>query len=138
MKKLFFIVCLLVAGSSLSYGQLLISGGADVIKSDFVGVGEKVQMGAEYNYFIAKKFSLSAGLEFWTASPNSVALGIRYYPINPVFIRARGLIGNSDFAVGMGYWVGLSKQLRAEAALDYYVVDRDAALRVGLAYRINW
>lgn len=137
MKRLLYTLIFSLGIATASQAQLLISAGADVIKSDFQGVGAKVQMGAELNYFLIRSLSLSAGVDVWTRGGTSAVLGIRYYPINPVFIRMRGLIGTNDLAFGLGYWKGLNKRLRAEIAFDYYVVGSDAALRAGLAYRFG-
>lgn len=135
MKKLCLIGLVLFLGATTARGQLLISGGVDVIKSDFNGIGQKVQMGAELNYFVINPLSLSAGVDVWTNGGTSVVLGTRFYPINPVFFRMRGLIGVNDFSFGLGYAQGLTKHLRAEFIFDYYVVGSDAALRAGLGYR---
>jgi len=117
--------------------QFLVSGGIDLIKSDFSGIGDKIQLGADLNYFVAKKFAISGGVEFWTAGPTSITVGARYYPIRPVFLRMRGLIGQNDVAFGLGYGLGLTDRIRVELMGDYYLVQSAAALRLGLAYRFG-
>ncbi|HAA15789.1 MAG TPA: hypothetical protein DCE41_30400 [Cytophagales bacterium] len=137
MKKVLYLSLFMVLLSTASKAQFLVTGGIDLIKSDFNGVGQKIQLGTDLNYFVAKKFSVSAGFEFWTAGSPSVTVGARFYPIRPVFIRMRGLIGENDVAFGLGYGLGLTDRIRLEVMGDYYLIDSEAALRVGLAYRFG-
>ncbi|MEL6535253.1 MAG: hypothetical protein AAFQ98_07580 [Bacteroidota bacterium] len=137
MRKALYLTLLLALFSTASKAQFLVTGGIDIIKSDFNGVGQKIQIGTDLNYFVAKKFSISGGFEFWTNGSPSVTVGARFYPIRPVFIRMRGLIGENDVAFGLGYGLGLTERIRLEVMGDYYLIDSEAALRAGLAYRFG-
>ena len=116
----------------------MVSSGGDLARTDAPGVIRRYQAGAEVNYFHFHFLSFSGGYEFNYNRPNHLTLGGRFYPIDPVFIRFRGLIGkNSDFAMGAGYSHNLSYRLRLEGMLDYYAVTNVAGLRVGLSFLIN-
>lgn len=144
MKKIMAIVCMTLGLCvTESYGQqaagsYLLSGGIDLGRTDAPGVIRRYQAAAELNYFHLHSLSLSGGYEFNYDRPNHVTLGARFYPIEPVFIRARGLLGkNSDFALGAGYSHSLSYRFRLEGMLDYYAVSNVAGLRVGIGFLIN-
>lgn len=98
---------------------------------------KKTQLGFEGNYFLISKFAVTGGYEVWSNSPNHVVLGGRFYPINPVFVRFRGLISNNaDVSLGMGYSKGLTNSLRLEIGGDYFANAGDLALRVGLGFSL--
>ncbi|WP_194774983.1 outer membrane beta-barrel protein [Pararhodonellum marinum] len=121
-----------------SPGSLLISGGADLIRSDNSGLFQRSQIGLEGNYFMTHWFSLSGGYEFNSNRNNQVTLGARVYPFDPVFVRARFLLGpNSDTSLGVGYSHNLTYRLRVEAITDYYIGSNRVGLRGGLAFLIN-
>lgn len=124
--------------SQQAEGSIMISGGGDLARTDAPGVIRRYQLGAELNYFHFHFLSFSGGYEFNYNRSNHVTLGGRFYPADPVFIRARGLLGkNSDIALGAGYSHNLSYRLRLEGILDYYAVSNVAGLRVGLGFLIN-
>jgi hypothetical protein len=119
-------------------GSYLLSGGFDLGRTDAPGVIRRYQAAAELNYFHLHALSFSGGYEFNYNRSNHVSLGTRFYPIEPVFIRARGLLGkNSDVALGAGYSHNLSYRFRVEGMLDYYAVSNVAGLRVGIGFLIN-
>ena len=119
-------------------GSIMVSSGGDLARTDAPGVIRRYQVGAEVNYFHFHFLSFSGGYEFNYNRPNHLTLGGRFYPIDPVFIRFRGLMGkDSDFAMGAGYSHNLSYRLRLEGMLDYYAVTNVAGLRVGLSFLIN-
>jgi len=134
------LICLLY---STGYGQqaagsYLLSGGIDLGRTDAPGVIRRYQAAAELNYFHLHSLSFSGGYEFNYNRPNHVSLGTRFYPIEPVFIRARGLLGkNSDFALGAGYSYNVTYRFRLEGMVDYYAVSNVAGLRVGIGFLIN-
>lgn len=134
------LICLLY---STGYGQqaagsYLLSGGIDLGRTDALGVIRRYQAAAELNYFHLHSLSFSGGYEFNYNRPNHVSLGTRFYPIEPVFIRARGLLGkNSDFALGAGYSYNVTYRFRLEGMVDYYAVSNVAGLRVGIGFLIN-
>jgi hypothetical protein len=144
MKKILGVmVVVLGLFSTEGYGQqatgsYLLSGGIDLGRTDAPGVIRRYQAAAELNYFHLHSLSFSGGYEFNYNRPNHVTLGARFYPIEPVFIRARGLLGkNSDVALGAGYSHNLSYRFRLEGMVDYYAVYNVAGLRVGIGFLIN-
>lgn len=119
-------------------GTIMISGAADVVRTDLPGVIRRYQAGLEANYFLRYFLSISAGYEFNYINPNQVTLGSRVYLVDPVFVRARGLIGSqSDVALGIGYSRNLGYRFRLEGMVDYYTVTQAAGLRGGLSILIN-
>jgi len=116
----------------------MVSGAADVIRTDLPGVIQRYQAGVEANYFVRYFLSLSGGYEFNHNNPNQITLGSRLYFADPVFIRFRGLIGSqSDVALGVGYSHNLGYRFRLEGMVDYYAVTGAAALRGGISIVIN-
>lgn len=124
--------------SQQAAGSYLISGGMDLARTDAPGVIRRFQLGTELNYFHLHSLSFTGGYEFNYSRPNHVVLGARFYPIEPVFVRLRGLVGNkSDLALGAGYSHNLSYRFRLEGMVDYYAVSKVAGLRVGIGFLIN-
>lgn len=111
----------------------MLGGGIDLFKTDNTGAFEKTQVGFEANYFVIRKFSVAAGAEIWTRSEESFAFGFRWYMIDNVFLRCRGLIGENDFSIGAGGAIPLKQNLRLEIVGDFYF-EGEFALRTGLAY----
>ena len=137
MKRLFFTASIVLVGflsHSQSTGEFMVTGGIDIVKSDINNVFDKFQGGAELNYFLNRKFAVTGGFEYWSASANSAVLGFRWYPANNLFLRYRGLIGVDNFSFGLGYGKPLSAQFRVELIGDYYVNGNDAGLRAGVSY----
>jgi hypothetical protein len=122
--------------SLLSYGQRAqrfnLGIQADLIKSDNDGFFEKIQGGIEANYHFSRKFSATAGVEWWTGDQVSAAVGIRFSPIDEAFIRLRSLPGN-DFSLGAGFAKPLSEDLRFEAIADLFL-EGHIAIRAGIAW----
>lgn len=119
-------------------GSYLLSAGIDLAKTDAPGVIRRYQMAGELNYFHLHSLSFSGGYEFNYDRSNHVTLGSRFYPIEPAFIRVRGLLGkNSDLAFGAGYSHNLSYRFRLEGMVDYYAISNVAGLRVGIGFLIN-
>ncbi|WP_158860877.1 hypothetical protein [Lunatibacter salilacus] len=119
-------------------GSMLVSSAIDVVRTDVPGVIRRYQLGVEGNYFYRHNLSVSGGYEFNYGQTNHVTLGGRYYPLEPLFIRARGLIGSSsDFALGAGYTHNISYRVRLEGMSDYYLVSNVVGFRIGIAVLIN-
>lgn len=112
--------------------RLMIAVQTDLIKSDNDGFFEKMQGGLESNYYFSRKFSATAGVEWWTGDKVSLAAGVRFSPIDEAFIRVRGLPGN-DFSVGAGFAKPLSEKIRLEAMADLYL-EGHIAIRAGIAF----
>jgi hypothetical protein len=144
MKRAIFMFMLLFPLTYLpGYGQqaagsFLLSGGMDLARTDAPGVIRRYQLGAELNYFYLHSLSFLGGYEANYNRPNHVTLGSRFYPIEPLFVRVRGLVGkDSDVALGAGYSHNVSYRLRLEGMLDYYAVTSVLGLRVGIGFLIN-
>lgn len=119
-------------------GSFLISTGVDLIRTDLNKLLERAQFGAEINYFYLHQLSFSGGYEYNINNPNQVTAGLRYYPLEPVFLRARALLGNgADLGLGAGYTYNLSYRMRLEGMTDYYVQRKAIGIRVGLAVLIK-
>jgi len=140
MKKLFCIILFLIAvGSTSSFAQWRLVGGVDMLKSPFFEDYPTLNMGFEVNYFAARSIALTGGIETWQKPdmPFGVALGARWYPLNPLFFRMRGILSSdSDFDLGLGYTLGLSRKWFLEISSDYYVINQDFALRLAIGVRL--
>jgi hypothetical protein len=134
---MYFLVAILLI-TYASYGQtsgnVMVGGGMDIIKSDINTFAGKVQTGFEANYFINRSFSVSGGFEIWSASNNSLVLGLRWYPFSNLFTRFRGLIGQDDFGIGVGYAHVLNSNWQIEGVGDYFLDQGELGLRIGVAY----
>lgn len=139
--KHFFILFLFLGSmhlvSAQSTSDILLGGGLDLIKTDNPGLFEKVQVGFEMNYFVARHFAVGVGGEIWSERRNSFTMGARWYANDNIFVRFRGLIGANDAALGAGYAKNLTEYLRLEAMGDFYISQPEFAVRVGLAYVIK-
>jgi hypothetical protein len=126
-----------------SFGQqgaksFLVSGAFDIAKTDVPGPIRRYQLGTELNYFYLHSLSFSGGYEFNYERPNQVTLGSRFYPLEPLFIRFRGLMGQeSDLALGAGYTYNFTYRFRAEGMLDYYALSKVVGIRIGIGFLIN-
>jgi hypothetical protein len=137
MKKslLIFIVILSISFTK-AHAQWRIAGGIDLLSTPFFENVPKYRFGIEANYFVANSFALTGGLEFLEKDLAGSA-GLRFYPINPVFLRLRAILNqNSDVALGMGYAIGLSSKWRLETMADYFAVSSGFALRLGVAVKL--
>lgn len=137
MMKKYILIGLFLSSVSLSQAQIandvMVGGGFDLIKTDYTSFFGKAQLGVEANYFITKDFTGTAGLEVWTAEQLSFVLGGRYYPMDELFVRARGLIGVNDLSIGAGWTKPIGEKLRLEAIADFYF-DLELSVRVGVGY----
>ena len=61
-------------------------------------------------------------------------MGARWYANEHVFLRFRGLIGDNDASLGLGYAKAIDKNLRLEGLGDYYFGGAAFALRFGVSY----
>jgi hypothetical protein len=110
---------------------------ADIVKSDYDGLFEKIQGGVEVNYFISRKFTMTAGGEIWTRGEEiSLVMGARWYPVAEAFLRLRGLVGANDISLGGGWAKPLNEHWKFEAIADYYF-EGDLAIRGGFIYVIR-
>lgn len=137
MKKIFILISFIAIYSiSESKAQWRLAAGIDVLSTPFFENIPKYRFGAEAQYFMANRFALTGGLEFIEKDLGGSA-GFRFYPINPVFLRMRGILkDNSDLALGMGYAIGLNNNWRLETMADYFAVSSGFAMRVGLAVKL--
>ena len=136
MQKLLLLV-LIVIMSTLTHAQIandfMIGAGADLVKTDNDGLFKKVQAGAEFNYFLHKRFTVTGAFEVWTDDEISFVLGGRWYPIDELFIRTRGLVGVNDLSVGAGWGKPLGEHFRFEAIGDFYFKGQ-FSIRTGINY----
>jgi hypothetical protein len=113
--------------------DFMVGGGFDLVKSDNDGFGGKIQVGLEGNYFITRQFTASLGAELWSSDESSLALGVRWFPVEEAFVRARGLIGENDLSVGGGWTKPINEKLKFEAIGDFYF-EGEFAIRAGIMY----
>ena len=139
MKKM-IIVLLCVLSVSVAYSQsttdIMVGGGFDLFKTDNRKLFDKGQVNLEANYFVVRHFAVGAGVELWTANPNSFVMGMRWYADDHFFGRLRGLIGANDVSVGAGWSKSFLTNWRLEALGDFYF-HGDFGLRAGVAYIIK-
>ncbi|MBN8577178.1 MAG: hypothetical protein J0L66_09545 [Cytophagales bacterium] len=126
-----------VFGHSQSSNDFLVSGGFDFIKTDYSRFADKLQLGAEANYFVVRHFAAGAGVEVWTRSQTSFALGMRYYAVDNFYVRMRSLIGVNDVALGAGWSKPLAGNWLFEAVGDFYLGQTEFGIRVGVGYVIK-
>jgi hypothetical protein len=113
----------------------MLGGGFDLLKTDNHNLLSKAQLGLEGNYFIKRHVSIGVGTELWTNNQkSSFVLGTRLYLNDKVFFRFRGLIGDNDAAVGLGFSKPVDKNFRLEGMGDYYFNGSAFALRFGIGY----
>jgi hypothetical protein len=138
--KIFIITAIFSFAITTSYSQIandiMVAGGFDLIKTDASGIFQKAQIGTELNYFLDRQFTTTGGFELWTYNKASFVIGGRWYLIDALFVRARGLIGVNDLSIGAGWSKPLDKNFRFEAIGDFYFRG-DFSVRAGIAYVIR-
>lgn len=141
IKQTVLVLIILFALSQTMLAQsshdVMLSGGVDLIKTDFSNFMEKAQLGLEGNYFVVRNFAVGAGVEIWTERNTSFVMGMRWYPADHVFVRMRGLIGENDVALGAGWAKPIHENWRFEALGDFYVERTEFAFRAGISYIIK-
>jgi hypothetical protein len=120
-----------------SSNDILVGGGFDLIKTDNNQLFDKVQIGLEAHYFVVRNFAAGAGFEIWPQQKSSFMMGMRWYALDHVFVRARGLIGANDVSIGGGWAKPINENWRFEAIGDFYVADTEFAIRAGVSYIIK-
>ena len=133
MKKSLLVIIFVVAGATASQAQWRIAGGVNLLTTPFFENVPKYIFGVEGNYFMANAFALTGGLEF-VEKDLGASLGFRYYPINPLILRFRGILSaHREAALGMGYAIALNRKWRVETMADYFAVNSDFAIRLGIS-----
>jgi hypothetical protein len=136
MRKLVFAI-LFAIGSLTGHAQIahdyMVALHGDLIKTDLDALFKKVQAGAEFNYYLHKRVTVTGGFEVWTNDEISFVLGTRWYPTDIFFVRFRGLVGMNDLALGAGWTKPLIGNLNFEAMGDFYF-QGDFAIRGGINY----
>src|SRR5690349_20943701 len=136
MKRLTLCIITLLT-SATAYSQIakdwMVGASMDMVKSDYDAILEKVQMGAEVNFFLSRKITVTGGFEYWSAEGSSAVMGVRWYPIREAFLKMRGLIGANDVAIGGGWAKPLNESWRFESMVDFYF-EGNFAIRGGLVY----
>ena len=135
--KSFFTLLLICVSLTTASAQIakdfMVGGGLDLIKTDNDGFLQKVQLGFEGHYFVTRQITVSAGAELWSDDDSSLALGLRWFPVEEAFIRFRGLIGDNDLSIGGGWTKPINDKLKFEAIGDFYF-EGEFAIRAGLMY----
>lgn len=132
-----FLSLLVFTGNAQSNNDILVSGGFDLIKTDYSRFGDKLQVGVEAHYFVVRHFAAGAGVELWSRHPTSFAMGMRYYPLDNFFVRFRGLIGVNDVVLGCGWSKPINETWRFEAISDFYFGQTEFGIRAGVGYIIK-
>lgn len=137
MKKLFALSLFFCASHAYcqSSNDIMLGGALDFLKTDNDKLFGKAQFGFELNYFVIRKFTITAGAEIWTNRGESFVFGSRYYFTDHFFTRGRGLIGENDFSLGAGGTIPLTNNWRLELIGDFYF-EGEFAVRTGVAYVI--
>jgi hypothetical protein len=120
-----------------SSNDIMVSGGFDLIKTDYDEAFGKAQLGFEANYFVIRHFSVGAGVDIWSKQKNSFVMGMRWYANDNIFVRFRGLIGANDAAIGAGYSKAINKDWRIDGIGDFYFDSGQFGLRAGVSYIIH-
>jgi len=119
---------------SQNKNDLIVGVQADLIKTNNSGYFQRLQTGAEGNYFFHKKFTATGGIEYWSGNKQlSLTTGLRWYPVDEAFIRFRGLLGANDFSLGGGWTMPVKDKLRFEAMGDFYFAGH-ITIRAGFTY----
>jgi hypothetical protein len=113
--------------------DLMVGGHFDLVKTDYVNLLQKVQIGAEVNYFATRTITVTSGLEYWSTEGMSFLVGGRWYPKENAFVRLRGLVGANDLSIGAGWSKPMNENIRFEAIGDIYF-KFDFAIRIGIVY----
>lgn len=140
MKKLFATLAFLCLITLAAKSQYLFNAGVDAYRTDNrrpVEFVDKAQFGLEFNYFLLTQLSFTAGVEIYTDGGSSFVPGARFYPIEPVFLRFRPMIGrNVDYSFGVGYGRKITDLWRLEVMTDYYFEYSNVAIRFGVGYQL--
>ncbi len=120
-----------------SSNDIMVSGGFDLVKTDYNEAFGKAQIGFEANYFVVRHFSVGAGVDIWSKQKDSFIMGMRWYANDNIFVRFRGLIGANDAAIGAGYSKAINKDWRVDGMGDFYVDAGEFGLRLGVSYIIH-
>jgi hypothetical protein len=136
MRKLFAGILFMI-GSIACEAQIandyMVNLHGDLIKTDLDRIFKKAQVGAEFNYFLHKRFTVTGGFEVWTEDEISFVIGTRWYPTDDFFVRVRGLVGMNDVALGAGWTKPLAGNFRFETMGDFYFHGY-FAIRAGFSY----
>ena len=140
-KKIAFCFLLFLGWVKVTIGQssndIMVSGGFDLIKTDYKDPFAKAQFGIEANYFVVRHFAVGAGAEIWTKQKDSFVMGMRWYANDNIYVRFRGLIGAYDAAIGAGYSKAINKDWRIDGIGDFYFDAGQFGLRAGVSYIIH-
>lgn len=138
IRKFLTVPLLFIATSSFSQlpKDIIIGLSADLMKTDNNTIFNKAQIGLEGNYFFTRSFTVTGGMEVWTSDGVSLVSGIRWYPVEEAFLRARALVGENDFSIGGGWTSPINASLKFEAIGDFYFKG-EFSIRAGIVYIIR-
>lgn len=141
LKRTITSLILIIAAANFIHAQssndIMVSGGFDLIKTDYDKAFGKAQLGFEANYFVIRHFSVGAGVDIWGKQRNSFVMGMRWYANDNIYVRFRGLIGANDAALGAGYSKAINKDWRIDGIGDFYFDSGQFGLRAGVSYIIH-
>jgi hypothetical protein len=137
ISSVIIIIAFTLPSFAQSNNDIMIGGSLDLIKTDYSSFLDKAQIGLEANYFVVRHFAASGGVELWTKDKSSFMMGMRWYPVDHVFVRFRGLIGANDVSIGGGWVKPINDSWRFEAIGDFYVAETEFAIRAGMSYVIK-
>lgn len=140
MKKLFTTLTFILLIHFAAKSQYLFNFNIDAYKTDNrnpIEFVDKAQFGFEFNFFLLTQLSFTSGVEIWTDRGVSFIPGARFYPIQPVFLRFRPMLGKEvDYAFGVGYARKITDLWRLEVMTDYYFENSNLAIRFGVGYTL--
>jgi len=136
--RLFTLFLLVMVTSLVSHAQrhIMVTGHADVVKTDMPSLFDKMQGSIEGHYFFRKNHSVNVGYEFRTDEKDFVTAGFRQYVLSFVFVRERILFNGDklDISLAPGYKYFITRRWRVEAMPELYLDDLQLAIRVGMGY----
>lgn len=138
IRKFLTVPLLLIAFSSYSQiaKDIIIGLSADLMKTDNNTIFNKAQIALEGNYFLTRSFTATGGVEVWTSDGVSLVSGVRWYPVEEAFVRARAMVGENDFSIGGGWTSPINASLKFEAIGDFYFKG-EFSIRAGIVYIIR-
>ncbi|WP_338235535.1 hypothetical protein [Persicobacter diffluens] len=89
----------------------------------------------EGQFGVTRTVMLTSGYQHWD-NKNHATFGMRIYPVDGFYLRARGLFWNSaDVSLGAGFTKYFDQNWLMEFSGDYYINAKRMGLQVGIGYR---
>ncbi|BDC97753.1 hypothetical protein [Persicobacter psychrovividus] len=101
----------------------------------FLNRPAKFLFNVEGQFGLSKIATFTAGFQSWEQK-SQATFGVRLYPTDGLFFRARGLFWSSaDVALGGGFQKSLDNRWLAEISTDYYMNADRLGVQLGIGYR---